>query len=122
MFNKLFNFFKNLFKPKKALPAPDEVPIEESNSIDNTIDNVEKSNDNQDFKSEIKVEEKQEDPELLDLQERFESNQIKITDLTNEQLNALNELYTRQIDALTKKIDNVTTEINILEQSGKKSA
>ena len=60
-----------------------------------------------------KIQQQEESPELLNLQARFESNQIQLAELTDEELDSLNDLYQRQIDELKEKINKTKTQINI---------
>lgn len=64
------------------------------------------------FLNEIKVN-KQEDTELLKLQHKFENKEINLSMMSNEEIHNLNELYTRQLSELKRKIDNKKTELNI---------
>ena len=100
-FSRMFNFIKRLFKPVEALPAPDVLTDEITDTENNNIDTI----SNETFINELKVEPKVENPELLELQEKFESNQIELTELSDEDLSNLNDLYQRQIDDLRLKLD-----------------
>ena len=106
IFSKFFEMLKNWFKPSRALPAPTSI-IEESingatdtNIVENSTVNAsvtsEISATNEErtnFVNEIKVKKMEATPELLDLQSQFESNQIELKDLTDKQLDDLNDLY-----------------------------
>ena len=87
VFSKIKNFFKNLFNKNKI-----EV-IEES---------VEKEASNE-FKESIKMTE-DEETKLLDLQKRYRRGEIAENDLTEEQIDALCDLYDKQIEDLKKSI------------------
>ena len=89
LFGKIKNFFKNLFGKNKK-----EEVVEESI--------VEKENNNE-FKESIKMTE-DEETKLLELQERYRRGEIGPNDLTEEQIDALCELYDKQIDELNKSI------------------
>ena len=126
IFSKFFEMLKNWFKPSRALPAPTSI-IEESingatdtNIVENSTVNAsvtseisatneEKTN----FVNEIKVKKMEATPELLDLQSQFESNQIELKDLTDKQLDDLNDLYQMQIEELRQKINSTKSAINI---------
>ena len=53
--------------------------------------------------------------ELLELQKKYESNQIGLSDLSQDQLYELNILYQRQITKLKKQIEEAQTEIKIVQ-------
>ena len=127
MFSKIFDFIKRLFKPKVALPAPDIISEKTNTQVTNdTVLNTEdiesitvnsiSTQDSIENTEEIKVEEKEESSELLELQNRFETNQVKIMDLTDEELTSLNDLYSRQTESLKKKIENINSEISIVRK------
>ena len=90
-FSKVKNFFTRLFKKKEKNTADDEINI------------VKESND---FKENIKVEEAEQTDEMkiLELQKRYRRGEIAEGDLTEEQIEALSDLYDRQIEALKKVI------------------
>ena len=126
IFSKFFEMLKNWFKPSRALPAPTSI-IEESingatdtNIVENSTVNAsvtsEISATNEErtnFVNEIKVKKMEATPELLDLQSQFESNQIELKDLTDKQLDDLNDLYQMQIEELRQKINSTKSAINI---------
>ena len=126
IFFKFFEMLKNWFKPSRALPAPTSI-IEESingatdtNIVENSTVNAsvtsEISATNEErtnFVNEIKVKKMEATPELLDLQSQFESNQIELKDLTDKQLDDLNDLYQMQIEELRQKINSTKSAINI---------
>ena len=108
VFYKIINFIKNIFKSDKALPAPD-ILNEEIPDINSVFDDTNIQIDTQPESTEIsEIEHVQEDPKLLDLQSKFESNEIALSDLSDEDLNNLNSLYLRQIEELNKQL-NITT-------------
>lgn len=126
IFSKFFEIVRKWFRPSRALPAPTAF-VEESindatdssdveNPVVNTSVTSEISTTNEDrinFVNEIKVKKMEATPELLDLQSKFESNQIELKDLTDEQLDDLNDLYQMQIEELRQKINSTKSEINI---------
>lgn len=128
IFTRFFEAIRKWFRPSRALPAPTSF-VEESimNEIDvNSIANEEKETLNVaetaantssveriEFTKELKIQKQIESKELLDLQARFESNQIQLAELTDEELDNLNNLYQRQIDELKEKINKTKSEINI---------
>lgn len=92
LFGKIKNFFKNLFSKKQVI-------IEEKDEIEEvTVD--EPIND---FRESIKMTEAEE-AQLLDLQKRYRRGKIAINDLTDEQIDALCDLYDKQIEEIKKSI------------------
>ena len=91
-FQKVKNFFKGLFKKK------DQKSINDENSA--------MKEDNR-FKENIKIVEKEEVEEnkIFELQKRYRRGEIAQSDLTEEQIEAIGELYDRQIAALKKIIE-----------------
>ena len=89
LFGKIKNFFKNLFCKK-------QVVVEENEDV--TVD--EPIND---FKESIKMTEAEE-TQLLDLQKRYRRGEIAENDLTEEQIDALCDLYDKQIEEIKQSI------------------
>jgi hypothetical protein len=102
LFNKFINFFKNLFTQKKT-----EEILENTQIHDKQLDNNYEKNSI--FLNDIQI--NQENPELLKLQKKFENKEIEMAELTDEQINQLNELYSRQIDVLEKTLANKKKEL-----------
>ena len=92
IFGKIKNFFRNLFKKKEIskISEEKEVDIHEEKK--------------QEFKEYVKKTE-DEDTQLLDLQRRYRKGEISDNDLTEEQIEALCDLYDRQIISLKKSIE-----------------
>ena len=88
LFGKIKNFFKNLFSKKDTKVVEEEITEEE------TIN---------EFKEYIKMTE-DEETKLLDLQNRYRRGEIAENDLTDEQIDALCDLYDKQIEELKKSI------------------
>lgn len=88
-FTKIKKWLKSLFKKSDKT----EVKNEMSNSI--------KENN---FKESIKMTE-DEDTKLLELQRRYRRGEIAESDLTEQQIDDLSELYDRQIEELKKTIE-----------------
>ena len=90
-FQKVKNFFKGLFKKK------------EENATNNESGSI---NDDNKFKDNIKIVEEQptEEMKILELQKRYRRGEIAQNDLTEEQIEAISELYDKQIEALKKII------------------
>lgn len=129
IFTKFFESIKKWFRPNRALPAPTTINEEVSkNDLLNssTIDNTETNAtdvvassvssapvERIEFVNNLKIQKQEEDPELLELQKKFESNQIELSKLTDVELDSLNDLYQRQIDELKEKLNKTKSEINI---------
>jgi len=98
-FGKVKNFFKNLFKRKDKNNKNESV---NNNSV----------KENNDFKDNIKVAEADaEEVKLIELQKRYRRGEIAESELTEEQVEALSELYDKQIDALRKIIEEKEKQI-----------
>ena len=127
IFTRFFESIKKWFRPSRALPAPTVINDEMTNNFSDTASMLETENVNQNVEkmpnnssierieliNELKIQQQEESPELLNLQARFESNQIQLAELTDEELDSLNDLYQRQIDELKEKINKTKTQINI---------
>lgn len=87
------DFFAKMFK-KKPKDIKHEVVSEEIN----------KEKENNEFKEYIKRTENEE-TKLLELQRRFRNGEIGQDDLTEEQIDALCDLYDKQIEELKKSIE-----------------
>ena len=92
IFGKIKNFFRNLFKKKEIskISEEKEVDIHEEKK--------------QEFKEYVRKTE-DENTQLLDLQRRYRKGEIGDNDLTEEQIDALCDLYDRQIISLKKSIE-----------------
>lgn len=99
VFRKIKNFFKNLFTKKQD---EEEVEIVEESTND--------------FKETIKMTE-DEETKLLELQERYRRGELGENDLTEEQIDALCDLYDKQIEEL--KISIKIKEEKIAERKRK---
>ena len=127
IFTRFFESIKKWFRPSRALPAPTVINDEMTNNFSDSASmletedvsqNVEKMSNSSSIErieliNELKIQQQEESPELLNLQTRFESNQIQLAELTDEELDSLNDLYQRQIDELKEKINKTKTQINI---------
>lgn len=89
--SKIVNFIKGLFRPKYKA-------INQHNPISTSLDE-----NTQDF-------------ELINLQDKFENNQIKLSELSDNQLQNLNNLYQNQIKVLKQTLNYKKIEMNINEQ------
>lgn len=95
-FSKVKNFFKKLFKKK------------DNENVDTVV--KDEKTENNSFKENIKIAE-DEETKLLELQKRYRRGEIAESDLTEEQIEALSELYDKQIDALRKIIEEKEQQI-----------
>ena len=107
IFGKIKKFFKNLFS-KKIKDINQEEIVSKEESI-NT------------FKESIKMEE-DEEAILLNLQKRYRRGEIAQSDLTEEQVEALGELYDKQIEALKKIIAEKEKQIAESQKQEKRNA
>ena len=89
LFGKIKNFFKNLFG-KKQVEETEEIVVEQQES----------SNE---FKDSIKMTEEEEN-QLLELQKKYRRGEIAENDLTEEQIDALCDLYDKQIEEIKQPI------------------
>ena len=92
IFGRIKNFFKKLFN-KKENAVVNETVEESSASV----------KENNEFKEYIKMTE-DEETKLLELQARYRRGEIGQNDLTEEQIDALCDLYDKQIEELNKSI------------------
>lgn len=112
LFGKIKNFFAKIFGKKVENSEVSEEELTNNPEIINEEDNKE-------FKESIKVEEvEDEEAKILDLQRRYRRGEIADNDLTDEQIDALSNLYDKQIEALKKAI--AEKEQKIAEYKNKK--
>ena len=104
IFRKLLHFIKKIFDKQasnKSYSKMNTPSDSEDNSKNTFLENI------QVIHSDI--------GELLDLQKKYENNEITLYDLSQEQLYELNILYQRQIVKLKKQITDAQTEIKIVQ-------
>lgn len=89
LFGKIKNFFKNLFR-KKQVEINDEPVVEEREVVN-------------EFKESIKMTQ-DEEFQLLELQKKYRRGEIAENDLTDEQIDALCDLYDKQIEEIKLSI------------------
>lgn len=89
-FGRIKNFFTNIFNKK-------------AKNEENNIEEVDKKENNE-FKENLKTIENDE-TRLLELQERYRKGEIAEADLTEAQIDALCDLYDKQIEQLKKSIE-----------------
>lgn len=102
IFTRFVNFIKGIFgkKVEQEIPAP--------------VETIEKKDVKSNFFDEIRIN-KEEDKELLDLQSKYENNEIDLCVMSNEEIHKLNSLYKRQVSDLKKKLDDKKTELAIMK-------
>lgn len=99
IFGKIKNFFKKLFNKKE-------------NVVNETVEESSASvKENNEFKEYIKMTE-DEETKLLELQARYRRGEIGQNDLTEDQIDALCDLYDKQIEELKKSIKIKEEKIN----------
>ena len=99
IFGKIKSFFKKLFNKKEKkidVETIQEETVEEKENIE--------------FKESLKIVGIEEE-ELLELQRKFHEGEIVEGDLTDEQIDALCELYDKQIEEIEKNIEVVKQKI-----------
>ena len=92
IFEKIKNFFKNLFGKKEVevnnlVDEATEMEMEKSEAFRSSIRNIEVNENN-----------------IFELQRRYHKGEISVKELTNEQINALCDLYDDKIADLKKTI------------------
>ena len=93
IFGKIKKFFRELFGKKQS-----NIQQEVINEV------LDEKENNSNFKEYIKMTE-DEESKLLELQRKYHNREIDETVLTNEQIDALCELYDKQIAELEKTIE-----------------
>ena len=107
IFSKIIGFFKKIFGKKEVVEAP--IVEEKIEKEDKKINNRES-----DFLRYIQIN-KKENPELLELQRKFEAKEILMREMTDEQLIELTALYKRQIEEINRDIENKKIRIGMLK-------
>ena len=102
IFTRFVNFIKGIFgkKVEQGIPAP--------------VETIEKKDVKSNFFGEIRIN-KEEDKELLELQSKYENNEIDLCVMSNEEIHELNSLYKRQVSDLKKKLDDKKTQLAIMK-------
>ena len=102
IFTRFVNFIKGIFgkKVEQEIPAP--------------VETIEKKEVKSNFFDEIRIY-KEENKELLDLQSKYENNEIDLCVMSNEEIHELNSLYKRQVSDLKKKLDDKKTQLAIMQ-------
>lgn len=89
---KIKKFFRNIFNKKES--RINDAPVKDEK------DSTKQGNE---FKENIKIVENDE-TKILDLQKRYRRGEIGSNDLTEEQIDALSDLYDKQIEVLKEAI------------------
>lgn len=102
IFTRFVNFIKGIFgkKVEQEIPAP--------------VETIEKKDVKSNFFDEIRIN-KEENKELLDLQSKYENNEIDLCVMSNEEIHELDSLYKRQVLDLKKKLDDKKTQLAIMK-------
>ena len=92
IFGKIKNFFQNLFGKKEVevnnlVDEATEMEMEKSEAFRSSIRNIEVNENN-----------------IFELQRRYHKGEVSVKELTNEQINALCDLYDDKIADLKKTI------------------
>ena len=102
IFTRFINFIKGIFGYK----AKEETSIQ--------VEKVETKDLKSDFLNNIRIN-KQENEELISLQSKYENGEIKLSTLSDEEIDELDLLYKRQVGDLKKKLDDRKTQLNIIK-------
>lgn len=102
IFTRFVNFIRGIFGKKVVQEVPTQVEKIENNDI--------KSN----FFDDIKIE-KEENKELIELQTKYENNEINLAMLSDKEIDELDLLYKRQVTELKKKLEDRRTLLNIIK-------
>lgn len=102
------NIFKKIIKYFKRLFEKDEIETIE-------IEPKEKNNDRNDFISNLKISNEEND-KIFKILKQYENNEITLESLSDEELEKLNILYEKQLIELNKKLEDRTNELNMLEK------
>ena len=121
IFTKILDFFKRLFKKENLNKNINENSLNNiSDSISNNMEKNdygykdERSGEESEFLNYLRID-KKEDPALLELQSKFENKEVLMSELSDEELIKLNELYIRQIDNMKRELENKKTKIGMLK-------
>lgn len=128
IFTKILNFLKNLFKKdtKNNIEKSDIYSNEiykDENQSSNYNNSISESTSKEeeyttkyesDFLNYLRVDNR-ENPELLELQRRFESKEILMSEMSEKDLIRLNDLYNRQINNMKRDLENKKTKVGMLK-------
>lgn len=102
VFTRFVNFIRGMFWKKIEQEVPAQLETTENNEI--------KSN----FFDEIRVD-REENTKLIDLQRKYENNEIDLAMLSDEEIEELDLLYKRQVADLKEKLDDRKNQLNIMK-------
>lgn len=117
IFTKIFKFLRNLFKRNNQEDNIDnnEEIIEKNPEIDNNLKSKNSSDEyDSEFLAYLRID-KREEPELLELQRKFENKEILMSDMSDIDLIRLNDLYNRQITKMKNDLENKKTKVGMLK-------
>lgn len=103
IFTKFVNFIKGIFGKKvdqKITPQVQSIEFKEKKS---------------DFIKEIRLN-KEENKGLLELQRKYENNEIDLSVMSDEEIHELNLLYKRQVSDLKKTLEDKKTQLDIMKR------
>ena len=107
IFTKFINFIKRIFGNKEPKQIPENIEV------------LKKQKSKQSFSEELKV--NQEDPTLLKLQSQYEKGEISLSEMSDEQIHNLNELYKKQVSELKNKLNEKKAELSMMQNKIKKN-
>lgn len=117
IFTKIFKFLRNLFKRNNQEDNIDnnEEITEKNPEIDNNLKSENSSDEyDSEFLAYLRID-KREEPELLELQRKFENKEILMSDMSDIDLIRLNDLYNRQITKMKNDLENKKTKVGMLK-------
>ena len=117
IFTKIFKFLRNLFKRNNQEDNIDnnEEIIRKNQEIDNNLKSKNSSDEyDSEFLAYLRID-KREEPELLELQRKFENKEILMSDMSDIDLIRLNDLYNRQITKMKNDLENKKTKVGMLK-------
>lgn len=117
IFTKIFKFLRNLFKRNNQEDNIDNNKeiIGKNQEIDNNLKSENSSDEyDSEFLAYLRID-KREEPELLELQQKFENKEILMSDMSDIDLIRLNDLYNRQITKMKNDLENKKTKVGMLK-------
>ncbi len=106
IYHKIIRFFKKIFKSKN-----DNIPLlGEASEITSNVD------EKMAFVDSLRIN-KTEDKKLLEIQRKFEKNNISLLDMSSEEINDINLLYDRQIQDLENELSDKKINLAIMKKN-----
>ena len=102
IFTRFVNFIKGIFGKK----------VEQDVSVQ--VETIENKYVRANFLDDIRID-KEENKEWIDLQTKYENNEINLSMLSDQEIDELDLLYKRQVNDLKKKLDDRKTQLNIMQ-------